>query len=376
MCVVVCDTSLAGWPTPRESHLTTLTERRAEYDQNVWDHTLDAFQLTFDERAPFDKDALDLLVGLTDAISSGQSNDDLGRTIASLVGHSEARLFVVLQAAGLTRNKILTDLKASSSALPNVRVPSTLAALLNSAVALKTACDYLAVRVRKVLEPLTIYEDPRPALEAVNQVSWPGWIRQERAKRQGHEAEYRVAVMLEALGIPFVPEEKAYNPLCRDAQIDAISYDIVVPDLDKPVVAMKSTVQTSNIGQFGESKANLEVTEAKESLARSYREPPMLVAMIDGVGFRSNIQGLNGVLENADEFCQFKTIWKGAVIAADLLSIPLHLALPAEAIERQGEFLRTYGSRLTLHEATAELRASLPATAIVDAGEAFLWREN
>jgi len=348
--------------------LTLLDERRAEYDRNIWDHTQDAFQLGFDDRAPLEQHDLTVLVSVVKAFEEGLSDEEVSTLIARAIGTSEPRLFVLMQVAGLTRNKILTDMKAATG-----KAPSKPGGLLKSATDWAVAGPYLAARLRKVLEPLTSYEDPQPALEAISQVSWPGWIRQERAKRQGHEAEARVAVMLKALGIPFVPAEKAETPMCKDAQIDGISYDLVVPNLQAPVMVMKSTVQTSNIGQFGESKASLEVTEAKASLARAYTNPPTLIAMIDGVGFKSNIAGLNGVLEGADEFCQFKTVWKAAVVAAHWLKTPLSVALPAESLKLHDDFLATYGLELTTHEASGTLRTSLDPKLIVDAGEAFLW---
>lgn len=100
-----------------------------------------------------------------------------------------------------------------------------------------------------------------------------------------------------------------------------VSFDIVVPNIENPTVCIKSTVHTSNIGQYGESKDHLEVAEARRMIdALPIASRPTLVGFIDGIGFESNSAGLNGVLEKADEFCQFKTIWKLAVISAQKTS--------------------------------------------------------
>jgi hypothetical protein len=55
-----------------------------------------------------------------------------------------------------------------------------------------------------------------------------------------------------------------------------------------------------------------------------------LLAFVDGVGFESNAAGLGGVLENADEFCQFRTIWKGAAIAGSKVGRTTSVAIPQE----------------------------------------------
>ena len=353
----------------------SLDRRLDEFNDNVWDHTQDAFQLNFDLRRPLDPEELELLTSLTDAIREGMDDDRLAKELTEAIDQDEARLFILMQQAGLTRNKIVTDLKAAA-AQTGVKISSSPATLLRSKAGWSVAAPYLAARLRKTLEPLMALEDPSPAFEAVNQSTWPHWIRQERAKRQGHEAEYRVAVVLDALDIPFVPPEKAENPLCRDAQIDGISYDLVVPDITTPALVLKSTVQTSNIGQFGESKAHLEVSEAAEMLASSPGHRPLLIALVDGIGFRSNIAGLKGVLATVDEFCQFKTLWKAPVVAASCLGLDLEIALPAGIAETHSDFLGRYGtSGVSVYEATEDLRSEVAAAPLVDAGEGFLWRD-
>ena len=187
------------------------------------------------------------------------------------------------------------------------------------------------------------------ALEALNQATWSGWIRQERAKRQGHEAEYRLAVLFSALDFPFAPKEKAENPLTKDAQVNGISHDLVVPNMDAPLVCVKSTVHTSNIGQYGESKDALEISEASDTLRSNFpQNTPTLVAMIDGIGFRSNRAGLNGVLSNSQEFCQFRTLWKAAAIAASRLGIEITVKLPGEHIESHRAFLERCGQSVNI----------------------------
>lgn len=356
----------------------TVEQRRVEFEAHLWDHASDPFQTSFDVRRPLVRHELEILSQLVVALSQGQDNDTLASTLRSLLVNDPAAIFPVMQIAGLTRNKIIVDLRASN-ATRGIRIPGRPEALPRSTEAWSYAGPYLAERIRKVLEPVAdLSHNALPqTIEALNQATYPGWIRQERAKRQGHEAEHRVAVLLLSLDIPFMPEEKAENPLCRDAQIDRISYDIVVPDVTRPVLVIKSTVQTANIGQFGESKADLEVSEAQNSLRRVYRDrKPALVAMIDGVGFRSNTQGLHGVLRNADEFAQFKTIWKVPVIASYHLGLPLTVALPANDIGSHDPFLQRHAAQnISVVEQTEAFRRDHNPAELVEAGEALLLAE-
>lgn len=199
------------------------------------------------------------------------------------------------------------------------------------------------------------------AMEALNQATWPGFIRQERAKRSGHEAEGRVALLLLSARMQFEPAEKADNPLCRDAQIDGLSFDIVVPNVKKPKLLFKATVHTSNIGQYGESKDHLEVDEARRWIDGKYgaNDRPVLVALIDGVGFESNRAGLDGVLEKADEFCQFRTIWKILVLASSALERKLTLLLPKTELVYFQDFLAVHSKWTTAKEYSTEVPLDL-----------------
>lgn len=311
---------------------------------------------------------------MADSIYEGHDDRALAKVLHDQLLDDPELIHAVMQIAGLTRNKILTDLRASTSAA-GLRIPSSPPGLVGKPAVWREAGPYLAFRARKVLEPISSLdgEELDGALESINQATYPHWIRQERAKRQGHQAEYRVAILMAELGIPFEPREKADNPLCRDAQIHNISFDIVVPDLSNPVLCMKSTVQTSNIGQFGESKADLEVSEAVAMLERHFADDrPALLAMIDGVGFRSNTQGLHGVLSHADEFCQFESIWKAAAVAAGGLGEKLTIALPeGHEVEHQ-DFLDRYSHAVRIAPLNEEFRGGGDADQVVDAGEAAI----
>lgn len=323
----------------------TLHDKIAEINANVWDHAADEFQRSFDERRPLTSEERSQ-VGRLHEVALRADDDAAAAQLQSQLKANPKLIYLILQLTGLTRNKILQDLKASSTVKDGgVRVPSS-AERLARHDAWPYAATYLLTRLRQVFSPI----DPKnyelsDLYESLNQSTFPGYIRQERAKRSGHEAEYRLAIAFFSVGLDFEPKQKAENPLCRDALINGISFDLVSPHTERPLVVFKSTVHTSNIGQFGESKDALEAREAREWLDQfDAANRPTLVALIDGVGFDSNRAGLEGVLSDCDEFCQFRTLWKALLIAGHRLNKPLTCYLPEDEIESHRSFLASYGS--------------------------------
>ena len=351
-----------------------LAQRREEFEQYMWNHAADEFQAKFDQRRRLSVEELTSLRSVGDALRSGEPKE-YATAMTQAVATDPDFILILLQLTGLTRNKILQDLKATALDDRKIIVPSGPITLPKRAQVWALALAYLRPRIERVLKPVLDMDGPvrDRTMEALNQATWSGYIRQERAKRQGHEAEYRLATMFKNVGLPFVPEEKAENPLCADIQIDGVSYDLVVPTVEDPVLVVKSTVHTANIGQYGESKDALEVREAVQAwVASGSKNPPVLLALIDGLGFRSNRAGLNGVLTEAGEFCQFRTLWKAAVVAAHRLRQPLNLLLPSSDAKYFADFLGRYSDGYHLETFEKDERPkieALPET--VDAGDAF-----
>lgn len=319
----------------------SLTSKRAEFERQLWDHAADEFQAQFDERRELTEGEL-VFLNRVHTWTTEPDDDEALKLLGAALRRDEDKVAVLLQVCGLTRNKILTDLKASASAA-GLKIPSNYQKIA-STTGWKVAGPYLLKRLRAVFGQFDAKAPSVDALfQSLNQATWPGYIRQQRAKLSGHEAEYRVAILLSSLKVPFIPEEKAENPLCRDAQIDGISFDLVVPSTENPEIVVKSTVHTANIGQYGESKDHLEMGEAREWIDRKFDgKKPVLLAFVDGVGFRSNRAGLDGVLSKSDEFCQFKSLWKVAVIAAKRLNEPLKVALPSAIKDQHLSFLNRW----------------------------------
>jgi hypothetical protein len=332
--------------------MSELEQRREEFFRYVWDHTADPFVIGYEARAPLTAEEFEWLQQVYQYCQADV--EDASRNLMELLESNDARLIaLLLQISGLTRNKIITDLKAS---LGEDVAPKSYKRLYKSEAAVR----YLVRRLRRVLEPL--YRSGiesgsatlRGVCEALSQATYPGYIRQERAKRQGHMVEQRLAELLHTLGVPFEPEAKLEQPLSRDVEIWGISFDLVIPDKENPKVLVQSMIQSANIGQFGESKS-IDIKRAMEAIRKncSNAPPPFLVAFVDGVGFRSNTEGLNTVLATADEFVQFKTLWKFAIVVAHAMGSVLVVQNHRE-LERFAEFL-------SRHQWAYEIRENLPS---------------
>ncbi len=327
---------------PRTS--SVIAERRQEFRDFVWNHAVDAFQAKFDLCASLTDEETAPLLALLSRRNLHDANK-LAKSIGTQIPLHPGLLRKLLQIVGLTRNKVIQDIKAYARN-NNLNISlSNPEALFRDRTGVTLGSEYLARQLIRVFSH-TADNISVPLLEALNQATWPGYIRQERAKRMGHEAEYRLACLLRDCGLPFAPEAKAENPLCRDLQISGMSYDLVAPSAERALLRVVATIHTANIGQYGESKDDLEIRKALAAIKSEGLNGVVLLAFIDGVGFESNRAGLTGVLANAHEFCQFRTIWKAGVIAASLSKRRATVALPKAQHDRFSKFCGRYGAKL------------------------------
>lgn len=325
-----------------------IDERREEFWRYVWRHTADAFQQQFDVASEMDDDEVEAFLVIVREFEQARTVEDVAALLREQVEELGADYIArIIQLTGYTRAKFIGDL-ASLALDTEIDIPGSYKALPRRPEAWELGSRELAVRLQGILQPVASLNDEQlqGVLLALNRATWPGYIRQERAKRQGHEAEGRLAIIFRDLGIPYSPVEKATNPLTSDVQLHGVSFDLVVGEEDEPILCFKSTVHTANIGQFGESKDALEMNEARSMLDREYEddERPLLFALADGLGFGSNTAGLDGVLSLSDQFCQFRTLWKPVVVASHRLGIEdLQLYLPEADREFFADFLQDHG---------------------------------
>ena len=333
---------------------------KKEFFDHVWDHTNDEFLKSFENSKPLtetEKESLKKIICVLRENNEEEASKQISIILKSQPTENNI-ILRILQLTGSTRNKIITDFR-SMLQQQGIKVPGHPSVLTSNPKILPFVTKYVIDNMRRVFADIVDTDSEiddeklELVLDCLEKATWSGWIRQERAKRSGHYAEYRLAYVLNQIGISFEPRKKLENPLSGDVQFRGISYDIVVPDLAEPKLVFKSTIHTANIGQFGESKDALEVTEAKENLSRmSEAERPILCALIDGIGLRSNIQGLEGVLSSAEEFCQFETLWKVIVISASVLNKKVVLYLPDH--NNHKEFLKKYENSVEIVQTPPE----------------------
>lgn len=325
-----------------------ISEKAKEFADNVWNHASDEFQASFDDRRSLTEDELLFLSATKDALESPKPLNHLLVDLRKKFIETDGKLLeLMLQLCGLTRNKVLQDLKGTVGSNRAGMSFTNYKSLYSNDMTWQLAGPYLIKKISKVFLAGNKLKVDLQKFEALNQATWAGYIRQERAKRSGHEAESRMANLLLELGIPFSPKEKADNPMCRDIQINDVSFDIVVPDAAAPRVCVKSTVHTANIGQYGESKDHLEMDEARRMIdTMPENKRPLLIAFIDGVGFESNRAGLHGVLEKSDYFVQFKTIWKLVIISAAALGKICEIDLPSDVKSKHEKFLSEFSKSI------------------------------
>ncbi len=201
--------------------------KQKEFFRYVWDHTVDPFVVGFDIRRALNETEREWL---QQAYLVCQANvESASQGLKSLLERNGAFCTaLLLQISGLTRNRIISDLKAS---VGTDVAPKSYETLYKSEAGVR----YLVRRLQKVLEPLYQSGIERNSellwgvFESLNQATYPGYIRQERAKRQGHVAEQRLADLMHGLGVPFEPAAKLEQAIVQDIiPIGASEFVIIV----------------------------------------------------------------------------------------------------------------------------------------------------
>ena len=321
-----------------------VASRRSEFDKHVWDHSTDPNQMTFDQAKPLEGYQYIYISQLVTALSNSEDDHALASLLKTQSLARHGYIVRVAQLIGLTRTKPQTDLKPALKAA-GLPAPALERFAYNDRV-WELAGNYLIPRFRKVFTSLVSVDGDEliACLDALNTATWPGYVRQERAKKSGGYAEQGMAIFLNSLGIKFEPRRKIDTGLTADAHVSGESFDLVVPDERTPLLCIISMAHSSNIGQYGESKAN-DVRSAKSAI-ESLVPQPKLGVFADGAGFYSNAAGLNTILSEADEVFQYKTIWKLGVCAAGILGYTTQLVLPDA--EHHLDFLDRYSASVEI----------------------------
>lgn len=340
-----------------------LEDRKKLFFKYVWDHTSDSFYASFDTPPKRRESLLSKAVVLVEQIDLPE--DELISLLTKLVdddGRPDIEfLAYVIQIAGYTRSKIVSDLNAKKlgEKLSSFEYLISKRGKFQPHPSWKEAVAMLILRLRKILKHLAT-DDIRDRLRALDLATYPGYIRQERAKYIGHYAEKLLAEVLDHLGIPFIPKEKKENPLYGDVVLGGESFDLIIPDDKEPIIAVKSTIHTSNTGQYGESKDKLEIEKAHnvlKNLGKNLGKEIILVALADGIGYKSNKEALEGLFMYADEVVQFATLWKIPTMAVNKLGLG-RLAIEfygaaTEQVKDFEEFLNKWEAKVIANSTTS-----------------------
>jgi hypothetical protein len=168
--------------------------------------------------------------------------------------------------------------------------------------------------------------------------------QQKLTKRRGHGMEQSFAIFLQKLGIPFLPEDRAENPMSRDPNVlkntfelspkitnRTWAFDLIIQNYQQESIAfVQSLIHTSDPGQYGVNKSDETVTIKREleEYNNQYGSNKELWGIVDGVGFAENKRGtIDKMLDEFDTFIQLNSVYKaglklhqqGLIIITDII---------------------------------------------------------
>ena len=272
---------------------------------------------------------------LKDVIRSDPNTIDFLRTF---VGVSDKRMYLELSYIfGKKRrddNPLLNILNYSIYDLQKHNVPyfkRRLKRTESAQIAVEIIVDYL---INKGLITIlkTIKSVGHEHLQVVvDSLISPKEVQQEETKRRGHGAEQQFAIILDKLGVSYVPDEKHINPMgTQDPNVDRYtfqiadreegrtwSFDIIIKDANENLkVFTQGLIHTSDPGQYGVNKS-AETIHVKEDLVAynaKNADNAELWGLVDGVGFVENPNNtIFKMLGSFDNFVQMKSLYKIAL---------------------------------------------------------------
>ena len=183
--------------------------------------------------------------------------------------------------------------------------------------------DYLTTAGLERLAIALIALEPQQRQDLVMNFVASKEAQQSEAKRRGHGAEAALAVLLEDLGVTFVPFDKATNPMgAHDPNFNAAEWelcdrevgatysaDLAITTGDGTLIAcVQGLIHSSDPGQFGVDKSN-QTVEIRQILDGTGNG--QLWGLLDGVGYSENKSGtINKLLQACHVFGQINSLYK------------------------------------------------------------------
>lgn len=158
----------------------------------------------------------------------------------------------------------------------------------------------------------------------------PKEIQQEETKKRGHGAEQALAVVLNNIGVSFIPDRRHINPMSQDdPNVDKETFeiaprdeettwsmDLIIKHNENLRVFVQGLIHSSDPGQYGVNKSG-ETVLVKTGLINHNTTSPVkkeLWGLVDGVGFIENPENtIFKMIGQFDTFVQLKSLYKAGL---------------------------------------------------------------
>ncbi len=217
----------------------------------------------------------------------------------------------------------------------------------------------------------------------------PKEIQQEETKKRGHGAEQVLAVLLNRLGVSFLPDQRHINPMSQDDQNvnkstfeleprnenTTWSMDLIIKQQENLRVFVQGLIHSSDPGQYGVNKSG-ETVLIKSSLNEHNATTPIkkeLWGLVDGVGFIENPENtIFKMLQQFDTFVQLKSLYKAGLKLHQLGIIrikAIKFDMSFYSQEEADEMFELYGS----DDIVKIANEPIPDCTEIQAGKAWLY---
>lgn len=195
---------------------------------------------------------------------------------------------------------------------------------------LNVVAKYLEDRgVLSILHVLNKMEEDEVS-SLVDYLLLPKEIQQEETKKRGHGAEQALALVLNKLGVSFIPDRRHINPMSQDdPNVDKETFeiaprdeettwsmDLIIKHNENLRVFVQGLIHSSDPGQYGVNKSG-ETVLVKTGLTNHNTTSPVkkeLWGLVDGVGFIENPENtIFKMIGQFDTFVQLKSLYKAGL---------------------------------------------------------------
>lgn len=195
---------------------------------------------------------------------------------------------------------------------------------------LNIVAKYLEDRsVLSILHVLNKMEEDEVS-SLVDYLLLPKEIQQEETKKRGHGAEQALALVLNKIGVSFIPDRRHIDPMSQDdPNVDKETFeiaprdeeatwsmDLIIKHNENLRVFVQGLIHSSDPGQYGVNKSG-ETVLVKTGLTNHNTTSSVkkeLWGLVDGVGFIENPENtIFKMIGQFDTFVQLKSLYKAGL---------------------------------------------------------------